>query len=219
MDLKIIDSMKKYLVAALAVLSVFSCGQRKSAEVEVSPAFIRPMAAPYSLDNLDNATIPVSFSADDFNWRGGSLTVTVYAEEVYDANEINSMVIGDTLYHCDEAMIVKDIELHKEYMFVNGGIENEGVDLEALAGGKYRSTQFDDHSTYVEMGQVTLPLSQSFTIVDCGVNPEDPSTIITDGQKAYLDTLASYKRNFWSIDTVVKVENSEITNITRKWIP
>ena len=77
----------------------------------------------------------------------------------------------------------------------------------------------DGHSHYDELGKVQLALSEDFEIVDCGVNPDDPDTTITTGQKSYLEGLEDWQKEFSPLNTKVDIEDGMIRRIRRIWIP
>ena len=168
---------------------------------------------------LQDCTVPAAFASDDFNWMGGNLTLSVYSEDLYDAVEVTQMTVGDTLvYDCD-TLVVETLVWEGNILTVNGGLEQGGAWLQAHEGGTYRAIQFDDHSLYTLQCEAHLPLSQDFVVIDCGANPTDPSDTIRDGQKLYLESLPDYKRHFSYLDTRVLIQNGEITQIQRHWIP
>ena len=114
---------------------------------------------------------------------------------------------------------IETVEDKDGFVTVNDGLEEGGAWLQAWEGGTYRACQMDDHSLYSELGTVELPLSEDLMIVDCGENPEDPSDTLTTGQKLYLETLESWRREFYPLNTRVTVEDGIITAIIRRWIP
>ena len=145
---------------------------------------------------------------------------TTKAEAVREeAVEVSLLEPGDTLVYNGEKIVIKTIGDDGGCITVNGGLENGGAWLQAGDGGTYRACQWDDHSLYSELGTVELPLSEDFMIVDCGENPEDPSDTLTTGQKLYLETIESWRREFYPLNTRVTVEDGIITAIIRRWIP
>jgi hypothetical protein len=158
------------------------------------------------------------FSISDFNWKERTLTFTAYSIDRYDSTEIAKLQIGDTILFRNDTIIVSKIEKGR-YLTINGGIENGGVELAAYEGGTYRVQLMDDHPQYSELGKVQLPLSDTFTIIDCGDNPDDPYDTIRTNHKQRLENMKEYKHDFIELNTRVKIENGKITNITRNLIP
>jgi len=209
--------MKKIIPFFVLALAFCGCTQKKVTEAGTS--CVRTLPTGIDLSHLTDATVSASFSTDDFNWMGGNLKLTIHAEQLYDAVELHQLSVGDTLFYEGAPMVVKEKKEDKGQITINGGMDNGGIDLWSNDGGTYRAVTFDDHSVYVELGEVTLPLSEDFTIIDCGEEPLDPSDTIRQGQKLYLENLKDYRKNFTYLDTKVQIENGVITNITRTWIP
>ena len=162
--------------------------------------------------------IPALFSISDFNWKERTLTFTAYSIDRYDSTEIAKLQIGDTILFRNDTIITDKIERGK-YISINGGIEFGGVDLTAHEEGTYRVLLMDNHPQYSELGKVQLPLSDTFTIIDCGDNPEDPYDTIRTNHKQRLENMKEYKHDFIELNTRVNIENGIITTITRFWIP
>ena len=207
-------TMKKYILIALYALTLASCANKV---VIREHAFIKPMSTELS-EYVENAEVPATFSTSDFNWMGGNLTMTVYSEDIYDAVELHKMAKGDTLLFNGDTIIVEKIEGDGD-LTVNGGIEEGGAYLVPNEGGTYRALLMNDHSAYTKLGKVQLPLSDNFTLIDCGDNPTDTYDTICTEQKLYLEHVKEYKRDFNELNTRVLIENGIINKITRHWIP
>lgn len=180
---------------------------------------VKPYPAAVQLDSLADCTVPASFTSDDFRWMGGNLTMTVYSEDLYDAVDVSRLQVGDTLVYGGEPIVVLTIANENGSLNINGGLDNGGATLQGYEGGTYRAITFDDHSLYTALGQAQVPLAETFVIIDCGLNPEDPADTIRTDQKLYLETLDGSRRQFTCLDTRVLIENGLITEINRHWIP
>lgn len=206
-------TMKRTFAIIAAAIAIASCAGNKQA-----PQKIAPLPAGYSTENIGDCTFPAAFSADDFNWRGSNLTLTVYGEAFYDAAQISSMKKGDTLVFDSRDIIVESILKDGNYITVNGGVEEGGAYLQAGDGGTWRGATFDDHSIYNEMGEVELLLDDDFRIIDCGIEPTDPIDTVTF-VKPHIDYLEGARRDFIPYNTRVRTENGMIKEIVRRWIP
>ncbi len=178
-----------------------------------------PLPSGLEIDALTDCTVPAKFTSNDFRWMGGNLTMKVFSEDLYDAVEVLQLAPGDTLIYDGEKIVVETVENKDGFLTINGGLEKGGAWLQAWEGGTYRACQWDDHSLYSELGTVQLPLSDAFMIVVCGEIPEVPSDTLTTGQKLYLETLESWRREFYPLNTKVVVVDGIITAIIRRWIP
>ena len=182
-------------------------------------SMVEPVPVPVDLDNLGDTTLPASFTAQDFNWRGSLLTLSLYTEDVYDAREVASLRKGDTLVFSGNRIVVKDLKWEEGFLTVNGGIEQGGAYLQKRDEDIWRSCLMDDHSVYHKVGSVGLLLDEDFTITDCGAEPTDPILTVETGQKAYIDDLPEYKKTFSELDTKVQIKDGRIVSINRRWIP
>lgn len=207
--------MKKLFLLPVIAL-ICACSQQPS---EPQNKMIRPLQSNIDVDNLTDATLAATFTSDDFGWMGGNLTMTVYAEELYDSADVQHLQMGDTLLCAQDTIVVSQIEQKNGAIVVNGGIEEGGAWLQPTNEGNYRAVEMDDHSIYTKLGEVELPLNDNFTIIDCGENPQDPYDTIRDMQKLYLENLQDSRKNFTELNTRVTIKKGLITNITRHWIP
>jgi len=181
--------------------------------------YIRPLPPSVDITNLREAVVPAEFSADDFDWNGGYLTMTVFEEDLYDAVEVNKMRKGDKLIWGGDTIVVQEIAHRGDAIVVNGSIEEGGAELVPHEGGTYRARTWDDHSNYTELGKAQVLIAVDFAFIDCRENPTDPYDTICRKQIAYIDSLKDNKRDFINLNTTVQIEHSIITGITRRWIP
>ena len=186
---------------------------------KVAYQMVKPLPAPYAVNQLQDATVPASFSSKDISWGNGKLSMEVFSEDLYDAVAVSELKKGDTIVYDGKPIVVKDIERKDKYVTVNGGVEEGGADLTANQGGTYRGSEMDDHSTYTSQGKVTLPLAKDFVLIDCGENPTDPSDTIRTAQKEYLEKVPEYRCDFHVLDTRVRIEKGIVVEINRHWIP
>lgn len=210
--------MKHYALSFIASL-LFMTG---CTNITKAPAHFcaMPIDDKMSLDSLADGTVAASFTADDINWRGGNLTMTVYSAYRYNADDIKRLQVGDTIvYEGDKPLPVDSIERRDKYVIINGGIETGGAELTPVDATTYRATTMDDHSVYKKLGKCNVVLAQDFMIVDCGTEPTDPNDTIRSAQKPYIDKLKDYRRQFSQLDTRVTIKHGAVTEIHRHWIP
>lgn len=208
----------KTKILAFAAISLMICSCDPVNDFKANKC-IAPLPAGVSVDSLTDCTVPASFSCDDFNWMGGNLTMTVYSQDLYDAVEVVQLQKGDTIIYESKPMVIDSISDNGGLLTINGGLEEGGCYLQGYEGGTYRAVQFDDHSIYTELGKAELPLAEDFIIIDCGINPDDPSDTIRTDQKLYLESQKDYNKIFFNLNTTVVITNGVITEINRKWIP
>lgn len=203
--------MKQILFIAMAAL-MCSCSFEKH-------KMIAPLPAGISVENLQDCTVPASFTLEDFRWMGGNLSMTVYSQDLYDVMDIEQMKVGDTILYNGEPVVINSIQKENGGIDINGGLDEGGCCLAGNEGGTYIARFWDDHATYTELGKAEVALAEDFIIVDCGMNPEDPSDTIRAAQKLYLENLGEGRKDFFQLNTRVTIENGMITEINRHWIP
>ena len=205
--------MRNSILTFAAALTLLSCNPPEK------HACINPLYPGYTLDDLKDCRVPADFKLADINWEDSCLTMNVFAENVYDMEEVAQMQVGDTLIYEGKPMVVEKLDKKEGEISVNNGLEEGGAWLQPHEGGTWRAVQFDDHSIYTKLGKATVDLASDFMITDCGVNPEDSIIYIKTDQKQYLESLPEYRQSFSCLDTKVLIENGKVIAITRVWIP
>lgn len=190
-----------------------------SCSPKIDHKLIAPLPAGIDIDHLQDCTVAAAFTSDDFRWMGGNLHMKVFNKDLYDAVEVTQIQVGDTLIYESKPMVVETIVTQNGSLDINGGLEEGGCCLTGYEGGTYVAQLWDDHATYTLLGMAQLPLAEDFVIIDCGMNPDDPSDTISTGQKLYLEMLQDSRRDFTPLSTRVTIENGLITAIHRYWIP
>lgn len=206
--------MKKILIPALLTTLIFSsCAEEKKYSC------IAPLPAPYSIETLTDATVLASFSLEDFSWTESKLAMSVYCVDLYDAVELSQISVGDTLVYNGSKIVVEDVSTNNESgeITINNGLYEGGANLIPECGGTYRAIIENDYATYTYIGKTTLPLLPDFTLVNCGEDFHDPSDTITSAHKEYIESASDIFFN--CLNTNVRIENGNIANITRRWIP
>lgn len=98
---------------------------------------------------------------------------------------------------------------------INGGIENDGIDL-MEDDGLYRTVTLDDYPVYYSVGKVTLPLSEDVTFEDqADQNQESdlPVVELNDLPAAIENSDMAFNCN----NTVITVRQGQIVQIIRYW--
>lgn len=207
--------IQKLFIATIVAFTMFSCDSKKNADHKL----ITPLPAGITVDNLQDCTVPATFSPNDFNWTGEILSMTVYNQDLYDVVDISQMQVGDTIIYSGEPMIINKLEKNGGDININGGLDEGGCCLAPYGGGTYVARDWDDHATYTKLGKAELALAKDFVIIDCGLFPQDPSDTINTNQKLYIENLKPGHQDFHPLNTRVKIENGKITEINRHWIP
>lgn len=210
--------MRKILTLATAALMLACCTTNNTSNTTGNRC-VRPLPAGYSADSLTDCTVPAQFTVADFDWTVGTLTMTVYSEDLYDAADISQLKAGDTIIYQGRNIVVAQVaDMESGFKTINGGIEEGGAELQAGDGGTYRGTQLDDHSVYTTLGKATVPVAANLVVIDCGIEPTDPVDTIRTDARGYLQKLGQ-RDGFNELNTQVLIENGKVTQIARRWIP
>ena len=229
---------KKLLVTMLAgtVLSmttVTGCGKsapvtetKETVETETSAeeteAVVKPLdPLETAQDALADGGYSVSFSADDLvkTEDGYELTVEVYEYDRYEMEEIDNLKNGSQIQYCNKTITVNEVEKDPEtgYITINGGIEQDGIEL-MEEDGLYRTVTFDNYPIYYSVGKVTLPLSDEVTLED-QVNSEQQSDLPVVEAKDLPDAIKNSELSFNCNNTVITVRQEQIVQIIQYWVP
>ena len=210
--------MRKILTLTAAALMLACCTTNNTSNTTGNRC-VRPLPAGYSADSLTDCTVPAQFTVADFDWTAGTLTMTVYSEDLYDAADISQLKAGDTIVYQGRNIVVAQVaDMESGFKTINGGIEEGGAELQAGDGGTYRGTQLDDHSVYTTLGKATVPVAANLVVIDCGIEPTDPVDTIRTDARGYLQKLGQ-RDGFNELNTQVLIENGKVTQIARRWIP
>ena len=224
--------MKKALSIAVALclaLSLAACGKTdtdsgNSSENQDTDApdaqaqRVEPLSfTGMDTENLADGTYAVSFTPADVIDDGGLLELhfTVYDYARYDAVQISQLAAGDTLVVDGQDMTVETVEDTEAGIFVNGGLENGGVDLAPGDGGTYYISQMDDAKDYQTVGEATLPVSQDFVLTDDS-DPDHPGQTLLSGD---LFSLEDDGVGFTANNTSLTVEGGYVVSAQRVYIP
>ena len=113
-------------------------------------------------DPLSDGTYHISFESDKV-WVGERKNTinnaVVYDYDRYTAADIEALSEGDTIItHLNgteeiTALTVESVERENNYVTINGGIEEGGIDL-CKEDDHYRTLTWDDYPAYYEVGVV-----------------------------------------------------------------
>lgn len=206
--------MRNILALAALAMVMASCSHSSSHHC------VSPLPAGVDIDSLADCTVPAQFNVADINWTDSTLTMTVYNEDLYDAVDLNTLQSGDTIVYQGHSIVVAKVaDTADGLKTINDGIEQGGADLQAHEGGTYRGIQLDDHSVYTSLGKATVPIANNLVVVDCGIEPDEPSDTIGTDALSYLKQLKGGRDGFIELNTLVQIEHGKVTRITRRWIP
>lgn len=186
-------------------------------ELQVTGRTVEPMVPEYDLDALADGVYPVYF--DPANLADGTLSLTVYSQDVFDIVDISTLEVGDSLVVNGIPFVVETVERDDGDLLINGGLDNGGLTLRAFDEDNcWKAVMEDDQNTYTERGDATLPLADDVTFTDGWDIEKDPVTV--SGAEAVADAITGTDMNYFSsLNTTVRVEGGKIVEIVRAYMP
>ena len=225
--------MKKNLLVTMLVGAVLTVGaatgcgaSAPDAEIgtntEESEAVVKPL---YPLETAQDALADggysVSFTADDLIKTDGGykLTVEVYEYDRYEMEAIDNLANGSKIQFCNKEITVDKVEKNSETGFIqiNGGIENDGIEL-MEEDGLYRTVTVNDYPVYYSVGKVTIPLSDDVTFEDQAGSEQESDLPIVE-LKDLPNAIENSDISFICNNTVITVRQEQIVQIIRYWFP
>lgn len=189
---------------------------------EESETVVKPL---YPLETAQDALADggysVSFTADDLvkTDAGYELTVEVYEYDRYEIEAIDNLANGSKIQFCNKEMTVDTVEKTPEtgYVVINGGVENDGMEL-MEEDGLYRTVTFDNYPVYYSVGKVTIPLADDITFEDQANSDQGADPTIVE-LKDLPDAIENSDISFTCNNTVITVRQEQIVQIIRYWVP
>ena len=177
---------------------------------------IEPLPEGLDLNALTDATVAVSFGAEDISEKDGKMeiTLTVYDYDVYDMVDIAQLAVGDTIVVDGKDMAVTSREDRDGFVSINGGTEQGGVDLTS-DDGVYYVAGLDDAKSYHELGKITVPVAEGFVLTD-NADPAHPDETYAEED---LSNLAEDAPSFTANNTLATIEHGELTVLARSYTP
>ena len=196
---------------------------------EAQKTEVQPMQGVLLSEPLPDGTYHISFESDKV-WVGERKNTindaVVYDYDRYTAPEIEALREGDTIAtHLNgteeiTALTVESIERENDYVTINGGIEEGGIDL-CKEDDYYRTLTWDDFPVYYEVGvakQLVMAddIELSDGAADFGADP-----VMVKGDRAVCDAMSSEEDVYgWNAgNTTVTIQNGEMTHVDRIWVP
>ena len=196
---------------------------------EAQKTEVQPMQGVLLSEPLPDGTYHISFESDKV-WVGERKNTindaVVYDYDRYTAPEIEALREGDTiathLNGAEEitALTVESIERENNYVTINGGIEEGGIDL-CKEDDHYRTLTWDDFPVYYEVGVAKqLVMADDIELSD-GAADFEADPVIVKGDRAVCDAMSNEEDGYgWNAgNTTVTIQNGEVTHADRIWVP
>ena len=196
---------------------------------EAQKTEVQPMQGVLLSDPLPDGTYHISFESDKV-WVGERKNTindaVVYDYDRYTAPEIEALSEGDTIAtHLNgteeiTALTVESVERENNYVTINGGIEEGGIDL-CKEDDHYRTLTWDDFPVYYEVGVAKqLVMAEDIELSD-GAADFEADPVIVKGDRAVCDAMSNEEDGYgWNAgNTTVTIQNGEMTHVDRIWVP
>ena len=196
---------------------------------EAQKTEVHPMQGVLLSDPLSDGTYHISFESDKV-WVGERKNTindaVVYDYDRYTAPEIEALSEGDTIAtHLNgteeiTALTVESVERENNYVTINGGIEEGGIDL-CKEDDHYRTLTWDDFPVYYEVGVAKqLVMAEDIELSD-GAADFEADPVIVKGDRAVCDAMSNEEDGYgWNAgNTTVTIQNGEMTHADRIWVP
>ena len=225
--------MKKlFLMMVVLCLLLAGCGQttqNNEAEAETpeqttveteaeSGATIYPLPDT-TMENLTDTILSVALEeggayVDDTGKM--QMDLKIYTYDKYDMVDISALKEGDTIItHAGEVEVTSIERSESGIIYINGGLEEGGFDLVTDDSGIFYETGFDDAKNWYEVGTATIRVSADFEGRDLS-DPEQGEVILYPGS-FLVGEVSDY--NFTPYNTTIRVEEGQIIEMTRSFVP
>ena len=181
---------------------------------------VYPLPVTLDINNLDNCTVAVSFEKEDFIKADDGTTclkATVHTYDLYDLVDVSPLKEGDTIVLRGEKVTISSIS-HTEYgsIEINGGLDMGGYELRTDNHTVYFETGYSDVKSYYALGEVTLPVSDTFVFTD-GFDLDKGETLYSLDD--FLAEKTAFYFSFTPHDTTIVIEDGQIIAMKRIYTP
>lgn len=172
-----------------------------------------------SMENLTDTILSVSLDegnayVDDHGRM--QMDLTIYSYDQYDMVDIANLKVGDTLVRHDGEVKVASKEQHEAgTIYINGGLDNGGFNLITDDCGTFYEMGFNDTKNWYPVGEATIRVSADFKGID-RADLELGEVIIYPGD-FLIGAVTNY--DFTPYNTTIRIENGQIIEMNRRFIP
>ena len=217
---------KMILLLLAAVLLLTGCGSGPAApETTQAPTEqAAPAAKIYPLpdttmDSLSDAILSISLEEGNaFVDDSGKMQmdVTIYTYDKYDMVDISLLKVGDILVtHAGDVEITALDRTEDGTVLINGGLEENGFDLVTDETGVFFERGYSDAKNWYELGKDIIRVSVDFIYRD--TSDLDAGEVLYYPGSFLIGEVTDY--NFTPYNTTIRVENGQIIEMFRVYIP
>ena len=222
--------MKKLLFFTLVICFLMTgCGNDKAATevtetisatavTEKSAFKVYPLPDT-TMDNLNDAILSISLNEGDAyvdDTGKMQMDLTLYSYDQYDMVDISMLKVGDILVtHAGEVEITTLDRKENGTILINGGLDENGFDLVTNETGIYYECGYSDAKSWYEVGEATIRVSVDFMYYD--TSDLDKGEVFYYPGDFLIGAVTDY--NFTPYNTTIRVENGQIMEMHRVYIP
>ena len=182
------------------------------------PQTIMPLSDT-TMEELNDAILSVSLKeggayVDDTGKM--QMDLKIFSYDKYDMVDIANLKVGDTIFRHTGDVTVTDIQRNDAgTILINGGLEAGGLDLVTDEDGIFYEMGYNDHKNWYEVGNATIRVSVDFEGVD-SADLELGDVILYPGS-FLVGEVTNY--DFTPYNTTIRVEDGQIVEMNRRYIP
>ena len=186
---------------------------------EEEAATIRPLADT-TMDNLSDGIFAIQLDEGEAYLDNDSgkmqMNIDIYSYDLYDMVDIAMLKEGDVLVtNAGEVKITQLTRKEDGSIAINGGLDSEGFDLVTDDSGVYFERGYSDVKNWYKAGRATVRVSDEFQFTDFS-NPDDGGIVYYAGD--FLNGVVT-DYYFNPYNTTIRIENGEVVEMTRVYIP
>ena len=172
-----------------------------------------------TMDNLNDATLSISLEegsayVDDTGKM--QMDVKIYSYDKYDMVDISMLKVGDILVtHSGEVEITALEREESGTVLINGGLEENGFALITDETGIFYESGYNDVKNWYEIGQATIRVSVDFEYRD--TSDLEAGEVLYYPGSFLIGEVTDY--NFTPYNTTIRVEDGQIIEMNRRYIP
>ena len=228
--------MKKLLMAVLVIGCLFTgCKSRNvgngpeaapevtqsvstTAAAEQTPSKIHPLPDT-AMENMTDAVLSISLEEGDAyvdDTGKMQMDVKIYTYDKYDMVDISMLKVGDILVtHSGEVEITALEREESGTVLINGGLDENGFALITDETGIFYESGYNDVKNWYEIGQATIRVSVDFEYRD--TSDLEAGEVLYYPGSFLIGEVTDY--NFTPYNTTIRVEDGQIIEMNRRYIP
>lgn len=230
--------MKKSVFASILILSLLltGCAKKQGGGTETSAPtnhqistresrddaddhFVITPIPDHIMENLSDAILSVSFVEGDAyvdDTGKMQMDLKIYTYDKYDMIDMANVKVGDTIIRHAGAVEVISVEHGKAgRILINGGLDSDGFDFATDDDGVFYEIGYNDAKNWYQIGEATIRVSADFQGAD-NADVELGEVILYPGD-FLIGAVTNY--DFTPQNTTIRIENGQIVELNRRYIP